>query len=379
MSSRSILLLLALASALSGPATAQPVVPAPPPINAKSWLVIDYQSRQILVQEKIDERVEPASLTKIMTVYVVASELAAGRAKLDDSVTVSERAWRMEGSKMFIEVGKQVSVADLLKGVIIQSGNDASVALAEYVAGSEEGFVAMMNSYGARLGMRTTHFANSDGLPDPDHYTTARDLATLAGALIRDFPDIYALHSIQEFTYNGITQRNRNDLLFDNSGVDGIKTGHHDTAGYCLIASAVRDGMRIITVVMGSNGTRSRAQATDALLNFAFRFYETHKIYSGNEKIAGTKVWKGAADSLDLGITEDLYVTVPRGGLERMQTIIDVREDVIAPVGKGAAQGMLRIQLDGNELTNRPLIALKEIPPGNLFVRLKDDVELLFH
>lgn len=379
MKLRFVLLFLALSGmAQREVIAAAPIVPAPPSLEAKSYLVMDFQSGRMLVQEKVDERMEPASLTKIMTAYVVASELALGHVKPDDMVTVSERAWRMEGSKMFIEVGKKVSVADLLKGVVIQSGNDASVALAEHVAGSEEAFATMMNQHAARLGMKGTHFVNSTGLPDPNHYTTARDLAVLAAALIRDFPDEYALHSIKEFTYNGITQRNRNDLLFEDAGVDGVKTGHHETAGYCLIASAVRDGMRVITVVMGTDGPKSRTRATEALLNFAFRFYETRKLYAGNEKITTSKVWKGAVDSLELGIADDLYVTVPRGSFDQLETATDVDKTIIAPVSKGAVQGTLRVRVEGEELAKRPLIALNAVLSGTLFSRLKDDLSLFF-
>ncbi|MEE8320566.1 MAG: D-alanyl-D-alanine carboxypeptidase family protein, partial [Gammaproteobacteria bacterium] len=288
------------------------IVPAPPRIKAISYLVMDHESGQILVAENIDEKLPPASLTKIMTVYVVAHELKSGKIRFDDKVVVSENAWRMPGSRMFIEVEKEVSVEDLLKGVIVQSGNDASVALAEYVSGSEDVFANMMNQHVARLGLSNTHFINSTGLPDEQHYTTARDMSTLAMAFIRDFPEIYEWHSIREFTFNGIKQHNRNKLLWRDQSVDGFKTGHTEEAGYCLVASAKRDNTRLISVVLGSDGTNARAKASQSLLNFGFRFYETHKLYGTNEVITSIKIWKGETDVLDLGIDHDLYITVPR-------------------------------------------------------------------
>lgn len=379
MRSSIAVLVLSILMELHRPAcAAAPVMPAPPSFDANSYLVMDFQSGRMLVQERIDERVEPASLTKIMTVYVVGSEIAAGNTRLDDMVTVSERAWRMSGSKMFIRVDEQVSVADLLKGVVIQSGNDASVALAEHVAGSEEVFAAMMNEHASRLGLTGTNYANSTGWPDPNHYTTARDLAALTAALIRDFPDLYAWHSIKEFTYNGIKQHNRNELLGRDPSVDGVKTGHTESAGYCLVGSARRDDMRIITVVMGADGPNSRSRATETLLNFAFRFYETHKLYGAGETITTSRVWKGAAESLGLGIEEDLYVSVPRGMYERLDKAAEVKETIIAPVNEGEVRGTLTVRLAGEELASRPLITLDSVAPGSLFSRLRDDVRLFF-
>jgi len=376
----------ALAQAPAAPApapapTPAPAIPAAPQVDAKSWLVMDMASGQMLVEKNIDERVEPASLTKIMTAYVVASELKSGRIKMDDMVTISERAWKRgyktDGSKMFIEVGKQVSVGDLLKGVVIASGNDACVALAEHAAGTEEAFVDLMNAFAKKLGMTGTHFVNSDGLPDPNHYSTARDLAILSAALIRDFPEEYALHSVKEYAWNGITQQNRNDLLWRDPSVDGVKTGHHEAAGYCLIASALRDGMRLISVVMGSNSTQARASASQALLNYAFRFYESRKVVAAGEALATPKVWKGAAIAVPLGLAEDLVLTLPRGSQGQLERVIEPNPNLMAPIARGDALGTFKLKLGGKELVTRPLVALEAVEPGSVFRRFMDEIFLI--
>jgi len=354
------------------------IVPAPPKIKAKSYLVLDFNSDQILVKDNIDEKLPPASLTKIMTVYVVCHELKAGNIRLDDKVIVSEKAWRMTGSRMFIEVGKEVSVEDLLKGVIIQSGNDASVALAEYISGSEDVFASVMNKYAKRLGMTNTNYVNSTGLQDEQHYTTARDLAILAKAIISQFPDIYEWHSIREFTFNGIKQYNRNKLLWSDQTTDGIKTGHTEAAGYCLVASAKRDDMRLISVVLGSDGENARTKASQSLMNFSFRFYETHKLYSSSDVITSIKIWKGETDTLDLGIDHDLYVTVARGQYKHLNTSVEVNPKIIAPVQKGERQGELNVTLSGEKLVTDSLVALHSVTEGNLYNRVKDNVWLLF-
>lgn len=367
-----IALLLALASASL---TAQaPAIPAPPALKARSYLVLDPATGQYLVEHNVDERVEPASLTKMMTVHVVAGELAAGRVKLEDLVTVSERAWRMEGSKMFIEVNKQVPVKDLLLGVIVQSGNDASVALAEHVAGSEEVFASMMNREAQALGLTGTHFTNSTGWPDPEHYTTTRDMAVLAAAMIREHPDIYAWHAIKEYTWNGIRQQNRNELLWRDASVDGVKTGHTETAGYCLVAAARRDNMRLITVVMGTESSHARARATEALLNYAFRFFETHKVVGAGETLVSGRVWKGAANQVALGLASDLVLTLPRGGIGQLERVIETEPVLIAPIAAGAALGTLRLKLNGRELASRPLVALAPVEQGSLFRRFMDEI-----
>lgn len=354
------------------------VVPAPPKIKASSYLVVDYDSGRFLVEENIDEQVEPASLTKMMTVYIVSNELEAGNINMNDMVMVSEAAWRMTGSRMFIEVNKEVSVEDLLMGVIVQSGNDASMALAEHVSGSEEVFVELMNQYASELGMTGTHFANSTGLPDRDHYTTARDMAALAAALVRYNPEIYKWHSIRDFTFNGIKQHNRNQLLWRDDSVDGIKTGHTESAGYCLVASAKRDNMRLISVVMGTEGTKARTRATQSLFNFSFRFYETHKLYEAGEAISSSKVWKGDKESFNVGIAEDLYVTISRGKYKKLDAAIEISPVIVAPINESDVQGKLNVMLEGEKLASRPLIALQAVAEGSFLNRLKDDIRLLF-
>ena len=359
-------------------ASAASILPAPPKLKASSYLVMDYQSGRIIVQNNIDEKVEPASLTKMMTLYIVAGELAAGNIHLDDKVTISEKAWRMPGSRMFVEVNNKVPVADLMKGIVVQSGNDASVALAEYVSGSEDAFVSMMNQYAKQLGMDHTHYANATGLPHKNHYSTARDLATLARALIHNYPGEYKLHAIKQYTYNHIKQLNRNQLLWRDDSVDGVKTGHTESAGYCLVASAKRDDMRLITVVMGTDSEEARTRETQTLLNYAFRFYETHKLYAANKTIARSRIWKGNKDTFDLGIKRDLWVTIPRGRYDNLDASININPVIIAPVKKGSVQGNLKVSLDGKKLATRPLIALDTVNEGSLYERLKDDVRLLF-
>jgi len=354
------------------------ITPAAPEINASAYLVMDYNSGKILAEKDIDKRVQPASLTKMMTTYIVTNEINEGNIRLDEMVTISEKAWRMEGSRMFVEVNKQVTVEDLLKGVIIQSGNDASVALAEHIAGTEEVFSTVMNQYAVELGMTGTHFTNSTGLPDPDHYTTARDLSILASTMIRDHPEIYAWHSIREFTFNGITQPNRNLLLDRDESVDGIKTGHTESAGYCLVVSAAREGMRLISVVMGSDGMESRARASQSLLSYAFRFFETHKLYGANDSIATSQVWKGQADILNLGIGEDLWVTIPRGQYKQLKPVVELAPQIIAPVSKNSVQGSVKVMLEDNQVAARPLVALEAIDEGGFMDRIKDEIRLLF-
>ena len=372
---RKLLVLLAgiCPSIASGAVT---VVPPPPEIDAVSYLIVDSDSGYYLVEKNIDRRVEPASLTKMMTAYVAASQISGGHIAMTDQVTVSERAWRMGGSRMFIEVGNKVSVEDLLKGVIIQSGNDSSVALAEHISGTEEAFADLMNQYAAELGMKDTRFTNSSGWPDENHYTTARDLATLARALIRDYPDIYALHAVREFTYNDIKQSNRNSLLWADSSVDGIKTGHTESAGYCLVASSVRDGIRLISVVMGNAGTSARPKATQALLNYSYRFYETRKLYSADETITNVKVWKGERDSLDLVVEDDFVLTLPKVQYDQIETVTTVEENPIAPIEAGQKLGQLELSVDEEVIATLPLVASEAIPAGNLFIRLRDHIIL---
>ena len=352
-------------------------VPSAPPLAAKSYLLQDYDSGYVLSSRDPDLRVEPASLTKMMTAYVIFQELKAGHMQLADKVRVSEKAWRMPGSRMFIEVDKLVPADDLLKGMIIQSGNDASVALAEHAAGSEEAFAQLMNQYGKRMGLTGTHFVNSTGLPDPEHYTTARDMARLAQALIRDFPEEYAWHAIQKFTFNGITQYNRNKLLWRDKSIDGIKTGHTEAAGYCLVASAKRDGMRLISVVMGTDSEKARTRETQSLLNYGFRFFQTRRLYKGMEPLKQVRAWKGEAELIDVGLTDDLYVTVPRGQYKNLQASLQLDGQIVAPVGQGQRVGVLSLSLAERQLMERPLVSLQSVEEGTLWRQLVDHVMLM--
>lgn len=369
-----VLLTLSLSMAQAAPS----LIPSPPRLAASGYILMDYQSGQVLAESKAAERMEPASLTKMMTAYTVFHELKAGHISLDDKVRVSEKAWRMPGSRMFIEVGSQVSVEELLKGMIIQSGNDASVALAEFVAGSEDAFVPLMNAHAANLGLTSTHFVNSTGLPDPDHYTTPRDMARLAKALISDFPDHYGWYSEEKYTYNNITQSNRNLLLYRDKSVDGVKTGHTESAGYCLVASAKRDEMRLISVVMGTNSEKARAQESQKLLNYGFRFFETHRLYAADEPLKQMRIWKGASETLPLGLSDELYVTVPRGQYKDLKATLSVDKTIVAPASKGQAFGTVNINLGDEVLAQRPLVALKDVGEGSLWQQVLDHVMLMF-
>lgn len=349
-------------------------LPAPPTLDAKSFIVIDAKSDVVLVEHNPDERLAPASITKVMTAYVVFKALQEGHISLDDEALVSEKAWRMEGSRMFIEVNKRVKVDDLLRGMIVQSGNDASVALAELVAGSEQGFVAMMNAEVEALDLDNTHYVNSTGLPDTEHYTSARDIALLAAALIRDFPDQYPRYSQRDFTFNGIKQYNRNKLLWRDPSVDGLKTGHTDSAGYCLAASAERDGMRLISVVMGTKSAKARATQSQSLLNYAFRFFETHRLYSARETLAESRVWEGETENVPVGLQTDLYVTIPRGQYDALDAKLSMNTNIVAPVSEGQTLGEVIVALDGKELKQHSLVALQAVPRGGLWRQAVDTV-----
>jgi len=352
--------------------------PAPPIIGSKSYLVIDARTGHELAALDPDTPLPPASLTKLMTTYVVFKALAQGQVSLQDEVTISEKAWRMPGSRMFVEVGMRVSVDDLLHGVIIQSGNDASVALAEHIAGTEDVFAQMMNQYAQQLGMLSTHFANATGLPADGHVTTARDLATLARAMINEFPEHYSWHSIKEFTFNDITQSNRNRLLWRDPSVDGLKTGHTEEAGYCLVASAERDGMRIISVVMGTASEKARADGSQALLNYGFRFFETRLLFKAGEEITTARVWKSVNETSRLGVLEDLYITVRRGTYDQLESTIDLPTIIEAPVSAGQPLAELKIKLGDNEILGAPLRALDDNGVGSLWQRTKDSIALMF-
>ena len=353
-------------------------LPAPPIIGATSYLVIDARTGHQIASLEPDKSVAPASLTKLMTAYVVFKALQEGQIQLSDEVTVSEKAWRAEGSRMFIEVGKRVSVEDLLLGMIVQSGNDASIALAEYIAGTESVFAEMMNQYAQALGMLSSNFVNATGLPGDDHYSTARDLATLARAIINEFPEYYRWYSVKEFTFNDIRQPNRNNLLWRDDSVDGMKTGHTDAAGYCLVSSAERDGMRVISVVLGTSSPKARIDGSQSLINYAFRFFETRLLYRAGEEIATARIWKSANEFSSLGVLEDLYITVQRGTYDSLESVHSIPAVIEAPVAEGQPLAELTISLNGETLISEPLRALADNPAGTFWQRTLDSVSLWF-
>ena len=350
----------------------------PPAIEAGGHLLIDVHTGHVLSENNADARLEPASLTKIMTAHLVFLEIEAGRIKLDDLVTISEKAWKMGGSRMFIEVGKQVTVKELLKGLIIQSGNDSAVALAEYVAGSEEAFAQLMNKEAARLGSTGTQFVNASGMPDPGHYTTPRDIALISRATILDHPDFYAWYAIKDYTYNCIKQNNRNGLLWKDATVDGVKTGHTEAAGYCLVASAARDGTRLMSVVMGTDSIDAREKASSELLNYGFRFFETRRILSAGAALQQVKIWKGDTEQVAVGVASDVYMTYPRGDKESLQAQLLLSSPIEAPVRAGQQLGTVVISLKGEKQKSVPLVSLAEVNEGSFFSRMTDAVMLLF-
>lgn len=353
--------------------------PSAPEVPAESYILMDHFSGRMLAGIRPDETMEPASITKMMTAYVVDVAIRDDDVGVDDLVTISEKAWRTEGSRMFIEVGSKVAVGELLKGLIVQSGNDAAVALAEHLAGSETAFAALMNHHAELLGLDNTNYVNATGLPDPDHYTTAHDIATLSQAVIRDFPDSYKLYSVKEFTFNGIKQYNRNQLLWRDETVDGLKTGHTQSAGYCLAASAIRDGQRLLSVVLGSPSEQARTSSTQALLNYGFRFYTTHKLYDAGQSLTETRVWKGSSKQLPLGLENSLYVTVPRGRYEDLEASMIVTPVIEAPVAQGTQLGNVNLKLDDEIVAEVPLVALQEVSKGGMMSRMSDHVILLFN
>ncbi len=367
--------LIAVCAAATGAPTP---VPAAPGVNANAYLVVDHHSGHVLAEKAPDLMVEPASITKLMTAYVTFKKLAEGQVTLADEVTVSEKAWRVEGSRMWIEVGKRVRLEELLQGMIIQSGNDASIAIAEHIAGSEETFAALMNQYAAELGMSSSYFENSTGLPGERHRMSARDIVTLTGHLIREFPQYYSWYSEKSYTFNGIQQYNRNNLLWRDKSVDGVKTGHTEAAGYCLVSSAQRGDMRVIAVVLGTPGKEARVSASQSLINYAFNFYETHLLYSKGAAITTEKVWKGERDTVDLGLRNDLYVTIPRGQYDQLQASMNLPDTLIAPLGIDEPQGSVVVALGEETVAQLPLHSLEEVPSGNFFRRAVDELMLWF-
>jgi serine-type D-Ala-D-Ala carboxypeptidase (penicillin-binding protein 5/6) len=369
---------LLAACALAVPAAAQVPVPSPPSVDARAYLVIDHNSGMEIASREPDTPMEPASITKLMTAYVVFHELANDRLSLDDEIRISERAWRTGGSRMFVDVNTRVRVEALLQGMIIQSGNDATVALAEHVAGTESAFAELMNAHAARLGMNASHFTNSTGWPDENMYTTARDIAVLSRALIDEFPQHYRWYREREFTWNNIRQTNRNLLLWRDESVDGIKTGHTEAAGYCLVTSAARNDMRLISVVFGTRSERARADISQSLLNYGFRFFETHRLYGAGEELAQARVWKGGVESAPVGLAEDLWVTIPRGRYRNLNAVMDMDARIVAPVDAQAELGQVRVTLDDELVAERPLHALSGVPAGNVWRRMADTIFLWF-
>jgi D-alanyl-D-alanine carboxypeptidase (penicillin-binding protein 5/6) len=353
-------------------------IPAPPKVAASGYLLMDFDSGRLLAEQNSEQRLEPASLTKIMTTYVVLRELQSGNLALTDQVQISEKAWRTAGSRMFIEVGKKITVEELLKGMIIQSGNDASVALAEHIAGSEEVFAEMMNSQARRLDMTNTHFVNSTGLPHEEHYTTAQDIAKVSRATIAEFPDYYPWYAIKEYTFNNIKQYNRNKLLWRDKSVDGIKTGHTENAGYCLVASAQRENMRLISVVMGTASEDARARESQALLNYGFRFFETHRLYTAGQSLNEVRVWKGELETLEVGVSDDLFITIPRRQYDKLKAEMSVNSKINAPVQKGQRLGLVKVSLEGEAVLEVPLVALQDVAEGSFWQRASDAVLLWF-
>ena len=366
---------LFFASALQAAALPIPKAPA---TGAKSYIIQDFNSGRVIAAENADQSVEPASITKLMTAYVVFNELASGNISLNDMVTISEKAWRTPGSRMFVEVGKQVSVEDLLQGMIVQSGNDATVALAEFIAGSEDTFAALMNRHAEDLGLNGSHFMNSTGLPGSEHYMTAQDIATLSTLLIAEYPEYYKWYSQKEFTYNDITQYNRNKLLWRDESVDGIKTGHTDSAGYCLVTSALKDGMRLITVVLGTNSMNARVDSSQALLNYGFRFFETHKLYDAGTRLSSSRIWKGTTDNAALGLNKALYVTIPRGQYPSLDASMSINNRIIAPVNEGQSLGKVQVKLGDAIVAEQDLVSLQSVGVGSFWQRITDEALLYF-
>lgn len=365
---------------ITAPVAAQPTLtPIAPSVNAKAYLLMDAYSGKILASENIDERVAPASLTKMMTSYVVSMALQQGHIHPTDLVTISEAAWKTGGSKMFVKVGDKVSVEDLMQGMIVDSGNDACVAMAEYIAGSQESFVNLMNQQAARLGMKNTHFVDVDGLPDPNHYSTARDMSILARDLILDFPEDYKWYSQKWFSYNGIKQPNRNRLLWRDPDIDGIKTGHTNEAGFCLAASGQKNGMRLITIVMGAPSDEMRAQDSQKLLTYGFRFFESHKLYNAEVNLTTTRVWFAQRPQIKVGLAQDLYATLPLGSNKKPTTTMIFTPNLKAPIKKGEVIGQINIVLNDKPIASAPLIALEDLSKAGLWRSLVDHTSLLFN
>ena len=358
-------------------ATAGTPIPSPPGFKSSGFVLMDYTTGNIILDKNPDKPLEPASLTKIMTAYIAFNEIKDGRLTKEDEVLVSEKAWKTGGSRMFIEVGKLINVNDLLHGLVIQSGNDAAVALAEHIAGSEDAFANLMNQQAKKLGMTNTHFVNATGWPAEGHTTTARDLAILTRAMIKQFPELYQLNAIKEFTFNDIKQFNRNKLLWRDKTVDGVKTGHTEAAGYCLVASAKRDDMRLISVVLGTPSEKARANSSAKLINFGFRFYETRALYKAGQELTKTRIWKAEKPEIRLGIKNSVVVTIPRGDYKLMKAELEFSEQITAPINAGTEMGKIIISLEGKTIATRPLIALETVAEGSVWTQMIDSIRLM--
>lgn len=354
-------------------------VPTAPEVTSDAYILVDYHSGKVLAEKDSKKRIDPASLTKMMSVFVVDHEIAADRLKLTDEVPISESAWKTEGSRMFVQAGKKIPVKDLINGIIIQSGNDATVALAEFVAGSEKAFADLMNQYAQKIGMKDTHFANATGIPNSEHYTTAYDLSLLAHALIKEFPDTYKVYSEKWFTYNGIKQPNRNRLLWREPYIDGIKTGHSSTAGYCLAASGQKDNMRLVSILVGAKNESDRTEETLSLLRYGFRFFETHQLFAANKVLNEPRVWMGDRKKLSLGINEDLYITIPQGQYKNLDAKMNIDKRITAPITKGNNYGKLVVKVNDDLITEVPLVALEDVKPGTVWNRVSDYFSLGIH
>lgn len=352
------------------------ITPTAPSLNAKAYILIDVKSGKIIAEKNSDQKLPPASLTKMMTLYVISSALSNEQIHLSDPVRISQEAWKIGGSRMFVKEGQQVSVEELLKGIIVDSGNDACVAMAEHLGGSETGFTDIMNQRAQNLGMTNSHFTDSTGLPNPDHYTSAKDLAVLGRALIENYPQYYHWYKQKWFTFNGIRQPNRNRLLWRNSQVDGVKTGHTNDAGYCLVSSAKHENMRLLAVVLGSPTETARADDSERLINYGFRFFETHQLYKPGAAITELSLYKGQTDKISIGVNEAQYVTIPSGQYQRLSVTTKVPKYVEAPLKKGDKIGELVVKFDNNIIANQPLYALQDAATGGFVTRMKDSVRL---
>jgi D-alanyl-D-alanine carboxypeptidase (penicillin-binding protein 5/6) len=382
---------LLLAMACSTIALANPIIPVPtqpqqatftpsaPNLNATGYILVDVNSGKILAEKNSDQRMPPASLTKLMSMYIVSAALKNGQVHFDDKVRISTKAWKTEGSRMFVKVNDEVPLKDLMQGVIVESGNDAAVALAEYIGGTEESFTDLMNQQAQRLGMTNSHFMDSTGLPNPNHYSSAHDLARLSVAYIKNFPEDYGFYSEKWFTYNGIRQPNRNRLLWRYQYADGLKTGHTDEAGYCLVASAKKDGMRLVSVVLGEPNDLGRTEDSIRLLTYGFRFFETHKIYNAQTPLVQARVWQGQQSEIPLGLAQDMYITVPTGQFKKIQASLQLNSALKAPIVKGQTYGTLNITLNNQVIASTPLIALADNATGSIFRRSADSVKYQFH